>query len=298
MPRPDIARLGINYRRIPILSIGRDVYLDTPLIMSKLNQAELGRTSLVGGETVEQKAMTKLLESSVLDTGLFLAVVLLMLPKLPGAKDSAFMKDRADLVSSKTFYPPQVLSNMTPDAITRVKRFFHFLETTLLSDGRQWILGTSAPSQADIEAVWPLCWLTQVPSAIPEQHISSQMFPKTFAWIQRFEEAVASARETLGKPSKLTGQQAAEMITSSPFNESESQVDTCDPVVQHQSLKKGQLVHVWPTDSGSRYKEHGELLSINDKEIVLGIKAGDVPIHVHTPRNKFAIRADEGNTKL
>ena len=36
MPRPDLARLGIAYRRIPVLAIGRDVYVDSRLILEKL----------------------------------------------------------------------------------------------------------------------------------------------------------------------------------------------------------------------------------------------------------------------
>ncbi len=39
MPRPDIARLGIRHRRIPVMSIGRDVYLDTRLQLQKLESA-------------------------------------------------------------------------------------------------------------------------------------------------------------------------------------------------------------------------------------------------------------------
>ncbi|KAL2105253.1 hypothetical protein VUR80DRAFT_8677 [Thermomyces stellatus] len=36
MPRPDVAALGVNYSRIPVLSIGRDAYLDTRLLIRKL----------------------------------------------------------------------------------------------------------------------------------------------------------------------------------------------------------------------------------------------------------------------
>jgi hypothetical protein len=36
LPRPDLARLGINYRRIPLLAIGCDVYLDSRLIIYAL----------------------------------------------------------------------------------------------------------------------------------------------------------------------------------------------------------------------------------------------------------------------
>ena len=39
MPRPDLAeRLGVTYRRIPVLAIGKDVYCDSSLIASVLER--------------------------------------------------------------------------------------------------------------------------------------------------------------------------------------------------------------------------------------------------------------------
>lgn len=38
LPREDIDALGVKYRRIPIMSIGRDIYCDTRLILQKLEE--------------------------------------------------------------------------------------------------------------------------------------------------------------------------------------------------------------------------------------------------------------------
>lgn len=38
IPRPDLEALGIHYRRIPLLNIGRDFYCDTKCILHKLEQ--------------------------------------------------------------------------------------------------------------------------------------------------------------------------------------------------------------------------------------------------------------------
>ncbi len=61
------------------------------------------------------------------------------------------------------------------------------------------------------------------------------------------------------------------MIVSSPYHESEAIVDEKDELVRYLGLKQGQLVQVWPTDSGSSYKDAGKLLSINHEEIVIEI---------------------------
>jgi len=60
MPRPDLAALGIHYRRIPLLSIGRDIYLDTRLILRKLE----GRfpEGKLGSDKPEDLFVEKLLE--------------------------------------------------------------------------------------------------------------------------------------------------------------------------------------------------------------------------------------------
>ena len=49
MPRPALAAIGIKYRRIPVLSIGRDIYSETALILDKLEQLYPG--SHMGGKT-------------------------------------------------------------------------------------------------------------------------------------------------------------------------------------------------------------------------------------------------------
>lgn len=36
LPQPDLTALGINYRRIPVLAIGRDIYMDTRIMIEKL----------------------------------------------------------------------------------------------------------------------------------------------------------------------------------------------------------------------------------------------------------------------
>lgn len=38
VPRPDLLILGITYRRVPVLSIGNDVYFDTSLIIIELER--------------------------------------------------------------------------------------------------------------------------------------------------------------------------------------------------------------------------------------------------------------------
>ena len=73
MPRPDLARLGIAYRRIPVLAIGRDVYLDSRLILQKLEglyPPSEAHPSLAA-RTGEHVAIERLFSRVSTDGGLF-----------------------------------------------------------------------------------------------------------------------------------------------------------------------------------------------------------------------------------
>ncbi|KAJ4863610.1 hypothetical protein T069G_00140 [Trichoderma breve] len=274
MPRPDIHRLGVKYRRIPILTIGRDVYLDTRLIISKLNELQPGQETvhLSVATTPEQRALQQLLQVYIMDSGFQRNVVQLVLFNHKGLNDPAFVKDRAELIGGTTFFPREALEAMRPEAVRVVKNGFEFLERTLLSDGREWLLGTEKPSIGDIEVAWSL----------------------VFAWMERFKSVAAEAQEDLGEVKTLTGDEAAELILGSEFYEAEGRVNEGDPLVQHLGLKKGQLVRVWPTDTGVNHKELGELVSINEKEVVVEAKAEESgSTRVHAQRHGFAVAAYE-----
>jgi hypothetical protein len=108
LPRPELSEtLGITYRRIPILAIGRDFYADTSLIAPTLERrypASAGYGSLFpprkGGGSPDT-GMVKALAMYYLDRTIFQLAV----SSLPYDKFSeAFLKDRAD-VSRRIFYP-------------------------------------------------------------------------------------------------------------------------------------------------------------------------------------------------
>jgi len=69
LPRPALTALGVNYRRIPVLAIGRDVYCDTRLIIAKLEQ--LFPDGNLGSETAFGRGLEKLLETWTIDGGVF-----------------------------------------------------------------------------------------------------------------------------------------------------------------------------------------------------------------------------------
>ena len=114
--------------------------------------------------------------------------------------------------------------------------------------------------------------------------MSQARYPKVFAWISRFDAALKSARETAPKPTKLDGATAAKQIFGSGFAEKSGTIEAGEPLKE---LRQGDLVELFPTDSGMHNKDHGRLLSLAEDEIVISLDTG---LRLHTPRAGFRVR--------
>jgi glutathione S-transferase len=147
LPRPDLAELGINYRRIPLLSIGRDVYYDTRLILARLEQSFPESSSYPPLSTPDNKGLEALLEKFTVDAGIFSKAAQSLPPDLPTMKDEKFVKDRAEFTG--TSWSQEARVKGYPEALAHIRHAFGILEA-LLADGRQWIGGTDKISLADI----------------------------------------------------------------------------------------------------------------------------------------------------
>jgi glutathione S-transferase len=311
MPRPDLEAIGVKYRRIPIMTIGRNVYCDTRLILDKLEQLFPGGT--LGVSQPDQRAVQKLLEKWTIDAGIFTRASQLIPTNMPLLNDSKFTKDREDF-SGRSWNKKQ-MEAMRPEAIAHIREGFAFLERTLLADDREWILKTEKPSLADIEggphsdlrllicwhggraAIWAFDWLNGLNDALPKDLISEKQYPKVFGWMQRFNGAIKAAKAAAPKPTTLKGAEAASRVLGAKYAESEARIDEQDPT----NLKHGEEVEIWPIDTGFRHRDRGLLVGINEEEIVLQLhpKPREQEIRLHFPRTNFRIQAVQaGESKL
>ncbi|KAK4452336.1 hypothetical protein QBC34DRAFT_398447 [Podospora aff. communis PSN243] len=294
LPRPDIALLGLKHRRIPILSIGRDIYLDTRLILPKLE--ELIPPSTAHPPLSAPAATTDLALQHLLSlwttsaNGLFShAQNLLPGADLPLLRDPAFRRDRADYNGpAATASSKEEAAARRVEAISAIRDAISFLETAVLADGREWILGTGkGPALADIEGVWVVHWVTGLKGALDESVISRARYPKVYAWVERFQKAVSEAKGRVGEPRTVNGEEARAVIASAEAPEEGTGVDGEEPVVKAYGLKEGALVEVWPVDSGSAHVDVGRLAGLNAREVVLDTAEG---FRVHAPRHGFRVR--------
>lgn len=199
-------------------------------------------------------------------------------------KDPKFTKDRAQM--SGRSWSKEALRAARPEALVELRNAIAFLETGLLADGRQWLTKSEGPTQVDLEAVWAIQWLFTMPGSLPEDVASEKLFPKVWAWVERFAGIVEVARKKNGKIQKLKGDEAAEKIWASEYAEDLVAMWENDP----SGLKKGTDVLVHPTDSGMLNKDKGTLLSMTWEEIVIEVSGeGGKTVRVHTPRHGFRI---------
>ncbi|GAM82715.1 hypothetical protein ANO11243_006990 [Dothideomycetidae sp. 11243] len=283
LPRPDLATLGVAYRRIPLLSINGSMYVDTRLILSKLESLFPASDAHPAISSSSTAGLSALLSSFTIDGGVFARSAQLMPTSLPVFKDDRFAKDRTDFTGSK--FSPELLDRIRPEALAHMRRAFDTYEA-LLADGRDWIAGTSSsgPGLPDIEGVWPLDWMRDLQS-LPEELFGARAYPKTNAWIDRFRAAV---RKAPVRAVKVKGDAAAEFILSAQPERKNLVVDAADPL----PFKKGMQVLVFPTDTGASHKDRGELVALDKDEVVIAVQTKRDPakkILLHAPRTGFRI---------
>ena len=129
------------------MSIGRDVYCDTRLILHKLEKKF--PSGALSASQPDQKAVEELLASWTIDGGVFVRAAQTLPPEMPLLNDLKFKKDREDYSGSS--WDKDAIRAMRPEGLTHIRDAFAFLETGLLADGRDWVLRTEKPSLADIE---------------------------------------------------------------------------------------------------------------------------------------------------
>ena len=151
MPRPDLKVIGTAYRRIPVLAIGRDIYNDTRLILSKLEELYPDATR-ISASAGDQKGIERLLERWVVDAGVFVRASQLIPLEAPMMNDPVFSKDREGFAGRP--FSKESRAKLRPEALVEMWSCFNLLETTWLADEREWILKSNGPSLADIEGMF------------------------------------------------------------------------------------------------------------------------------------------------
>ncbi|KAL1723372.1 hypothetical protein EV715DRAFT_190629 [Schizophyllum commune] len=270
LPRPELSELlGLGYRRIPVLAIGRDLYCDTSLIASVLERrfpASAGYGTLFpkrrDGSTTDTGSLVKAFAQFYADSALFPTAV----PFVPWDKvPAAFLADRSKV--------------RTPE-ITLVEE--------QLQDGRQWLFDTETPGLADLSVFFVLNWARSLPGT-SELFGDKAKFAKTLEWLRNVQKYIQSQQAALPKTEKISGKEAAQRIASATVEREESPFD--EKTATLLGVKHGEPVAVIPEDNSRDYPTKGLLVGLSDEEVVLEIKGKAGTFLCHFPRLRYAVVA-------
>lgn len=299
MPRPILQdKLGINHRRIPIMAIGRDIYIDTRLMLRKLEGFfPEGR---LGAQDSFSAAFEDMLEEFVIDGGPFWRASGTIPTTAALMQSAVWRKDRYD--GSGGQFTAEALQTNRAWNLSQVRLYFAMLEK-MLADGRDWILGSSGPGLAEIHAGWVCDWAVNMAADMNDDSeestadmrrvLNRQEFSKVHAWIERFRKSANDAAKSNSAGGPLEEGEAAEAdfvqrILAASFTESECiDVDEADVL----GLKAGQRVTVAPVDFGFTHKDEGVLVGLSREEAVIRVNVpeGNGALRLHYPRINFKI---------
>ncbi|KAI5362296.1 Putative glutathione S-transferase, Thioredoxin-like superfamily [Septoria linicola] len=290
LPRPDMEALGVKYRRSPVMAIGRSIYVDTRITISKLEELFPASSEHPGLSTPETAGLAALLQKFAVDGSVFKKVVTQIPQNLPMLKDPKFQKDRAEFRDADQKRNPHLVK---PEGTVHLRQCFDIVEA-LLVDDRKWIGNTEELSLADLEGAWAIDWF--LGDLMPDQaYFSEKQYPKVHAWRTRYRDAVQAATKRAQKPLRLQGDQAVEAVTSSAFLDRNLEVDAQDPL----KLTKGDSVKVFPLDGGGSHQDQGRLVKLTKDEVAVAVQArSGAEIHVHAPRWAFRIEGTRDGARL
>lgn len=294
LPRPVLEKLGVKYRRIPILAIGRDIYCDTRLIIRKLE--ELFPRNSVSSKNPFERGLEHVFENWLVDGGPFWRTAGLIPPDSEILNDDKWCKDRLEMTGKA--FDAETLRKGRAENVAHARMYFDTMENELLADGREYLMGGPHPTLVDVHGIWTFHWAITKELGLwdaleKDDVVNEQQFPRTFAYVDRFAKALTTKQKDNGEPKRLSDEETLRMIFDSDFFEPEGIVDERDPL----KLKKGQMVEIWPVESGFNHHDKGELLSIGVNEVVIASKPqlGDGLLRIHYPRTNIRISPVAGS---
>lgn len=270
-PKPDLLPLTGGYRKTPVLQVGREVILDTALMVRVLERLyptpalipEAQRMSCLAYATAEQALFFSAVSTVFQPEGLKA-----MIARLGPEQMQVFSKDRAELFSGGSTRRPG------PDLY---KTYFLPAANAMNAQlaGSAFLLG-DAPTLADFVCWHPIWFVRDNPGVArllePFRHL--------LAWEQRMRAFGH------GYPSAMDAGTALERAhRTSPW------LDFDGPLQEPNGLTLGQKVVLRASDYGCDPVE-GTLLHASAFELVLARqdeRAGEV--RIHAPRQGFAVSA-------
>ncbi|KAF2815955.1 uncharacterized protein BDZ99DRAFT_514579 [Mytilinidion resinicola] len=260
LPRPTLSALGITYRRIPVLAMGKDVYCDTSIIIDAvLEKLAPGFPRMRAEKAYE--AFGRALFSSAMG----------LIGRVP---DEAMLQDR------KTIFPQLCrpdLPSLRPSALAEFRATMSIVEHDFLKAG-PWIGGFSM-SVEDVHVGFAVRWILRTMQVEKVEGFGKEEFPKVHEWVEKLPRST---------PQEIGQEEAIKAILDARYVANTPSFDQADPL----GIEKGTVVGVESLDAEpGAHPQNGKLVGVGLKEVVLELENG---IRLHFPRQGYVVRKVEG----
>lgn len=134
--------------------------------------------------------------------------------------------------------------------------------------------------------------MLSLPNAMPDDFFSAERYPRTRAWLARYDNAIERAKQYSPKPKELEGSVAVEQTLKSPMNTSvDSAGDKLTVEPDPCGLKQGMEIEMYPIDTGFGRRDRGRLVHLTSAEVAVSAKSekGDTDVRIHYPRWNFSV---------
>ncbi|KAF5355369.1 hypothetical protein D9757_013343 [Collybiopsis confluens] len=282
MPRPQILEpFGLNYRRIPVVAIGKDLYCDTNLILAVIERrfpTSEGYGTIYPPKRNGGASDTGIIRSfcrPLVETLFMLCGLLMPWDVLP----DAFINDRSTWIGTKIDVATFIA--MRPGAISTIKAHLAQLEEQLQNSGGDWLFDTVDPSLADVSVGFLLQWIK--PEAPGKPVFESENLPLTLAWFERYEAHLKKAKASQQGPKDISADEASAIIANGDF-ESLDVVgfDKTDGALL--GLNLGDTINITPLDTGATCSSTGKLLALSIEEVVIEVEGNAGVFRAHFPK--------------
>lgn len=255
MPRPELELIGVNYRRIPIMAAGKDVYCDSQAIIDYIVSISPKK---LAGDPATDYAM-KILGDTIFRESLLCFTKAAATPE--------FIKDREGVF--KILSNPDLLKGkLRPHGLATLRSIFAGFEENALGKGK--FIHGDEPTLADAHVAWAMHFaLMRLVAGTPG--LTKEDFPKLFAWLERFLEA------TKYTTNDISGEEAKKIILAGEFGKI-GQNELSDDA---SGLKLGERVAINQLDADKTHPVVGKLVSLGLHEVVVEVDSG---VRVHLPR--------------
>ncbi|KAK5122132.1 hypothetical protein LTR85_004378 [Meristemomyces frigidus] len=265
LPRPILKNLGITYRRVPVLSVGKDVFCDNTSFIDAL-QSLLE----MQGKGLKRSPADRAYEAWGYRS------FWVALPCVPASLVTEDLgKDRKDLFP--VFARPD-FATLRQNGLSELRSMIETVEADFLS-GQGPFIGGDDCGLADIHAMWMIKWALHTIGVAKEPGFDKKAYPKVHAWC----DSIPTHDDDIQKGQFISAEDASKQLLASKYACPDVEIDHSDPL----ELQGGEMVAIEMTDATpGTYPQTGRLVGLSKSRVVVELDNG---LRLHFPRIGYVV---------